>query len=59
MLRRDESFFKFLGQAGCVPRDGIHLLAENTLEVMAIDSNSKYRVNMSNFIEWLCHNVDV
>jgi hypothetical protein len=40
MLRRDESFSQFLGQAGCVPHDRTYLLAENTLEVMTFDGNS-------------------
>jgi hypothetical protein len=40
MLRRDESFSQFRGQVGCVPHDRTHLLAENTLKVMFIDSDS-------------------
>ncbi len=42
MLRRDESFSQFLGQAGYALHDRPHPLAVNTLEVVFIDSNLKY-----------------
>lgn len=42
MLRRDEPFSQFLGPACSMPHDRINRLAENTLQLEIIDSNSNY-----------------
>lgn len=66
MLRRDESFSKFLEKAYRMPHDQVNRLAANTPEVVIIYSDFRYMratqtmsAPVSNFVEWLYYTANI